>query len=133
MALLCVNDEDDTEERHRALRRERSTTANGNGRVAAISAPLAPVRRYRVEPPRRRGVGRILLVAVAWLFVAVLVVAAGLAGGAYLYLEEGVAQALTPRDAQVIAASETLDAVPRASPRSRSRSATTGAWAPRAR
>ena len=81
-----------------------------------MAPPLAPVRRYRVEPPRRRGVGRILLVAVAWLFVAVLVVAAGLAGGAYLYLEEGVAQALTPRDAQVIAASETLDAVPAGEP-----------------
>jgi hypothetical protein len=73
---------------------EDNGNGNGNGRVAAVSAPLAPVRRYRVEAPRRRGVGRILALAAAWLFAAVLVVAAGLAGGAYLYLEEGVADAI---------------------------------------
>jgi len=95
---------------------DHNGNGNGNGRAAAVPAPLAPVHRYRVEAPRRRGVGRILLTAVAWLFVVVLVVAAGLAGGAYLYLEEGVAQAIAPRDAQVIAASETLDAVPAGEP-----------------
>src|SRR5262245_18053921 len=82
---------------------------NGNGRAGAVASPLAPVRSYRVEPPRRRGVGRILLTEFAWLFAIVIVVAAGLAGGTYLYHEEGVAQAIAPRDAQVIAASKTLD------------------------
>src|SRR6187402_64500 len=95
---------------------EANGNGNGNGRVAAVSAPLAPVRRYRAEPPRRRGVGRILLVAFAWLIVAVLVVTAGLAGGAYLYVEEGVAEAIAPRDQQMIAASKTLDAVPAGEP-----------------
>ena len=95
---------------------DQNGNGNGNGRVATVTAPLAPVRRYRVEPPRRRGIGRVLLVAVAWLVAVVLVVAAGLAGGAYLYLEEGVAQAIAPRDAQVIAAAETLDAVPAGEP-----------------
>ena len=95
---------------------DQNGNGNGNGRVATVTAPLAPVRRYRVEPPRRRGIGRVLLVAFAWLFAVVLVVAAGLAGGAYLYLEEGVAQAIAPRDAQVIAAAETLDAVPAGEP-----------------
>ena len=65
---------------------DQNGNGNGNGRVATVTAPLAPVRRYRVEPPRRRGIGRVLLVAFAWLFAVVLVVAAGLAGGTYLDL-----------------------------------------------
>src|SRR5262245_15576584 len=100
----------------RSTRAGQNGTGNGKRRAPRRPPPLAPVRRYRVEPPRRRGVGRILLTAFAWLFAIVVVVAAGLAGGTYLYLEEGVAQAIAPRDAQVIAASKTLDAVPAGEP-----------------
>src|SRR5213594_46162 len=63
----------------------RGAEVNGNGRAVLPPGPATFTRYRQPEPPRRTAlqwVGRILL----WLLVAVLVVAAGLLGGAYLWL-----------------------------------------------
>jgi LCP family protein required for cell wall assembly len=86
----------------------RGAGVDGNGRVVLPPAATTPMTLYR-QPERRRRtslqlVGRILL----WLLIAVLVVAAGLLGGAYLYFHEQVkaVQAHTP---DVIRAEKGLD------------------------
>src|SRR5215210_237132 len=89
---------------------------SANGRAVLPPPPAAPVTRYRVEPPRRRGFLRTLLLVVVWLFVLGLIVAAGLAGGAYLYVEEGVGHHLAPRSEQVKVAARRLDAIPAGEP-----------------
>src|SRR5438093_13758862 len=89
----------------------RGAEVNGNGRAVLPPGPATFTRYRQPEPPRRTAlqlVGRILL----WLLIAVLVVAAGLLGGAYLYFHEQVkaVQAHTP---EVIRAEKGLD-VPQA-------------------
>jgi LCP family protein required for cell wall assembly len=90
----------------------RGAGVDGNGRAVLPPAATTPMTLYR-QPDRRQRtglqlVGRILL----WLLIAVLVVAAGLLGGAYLYFHEQVkaVQAHTP---DVIRAEKGLD-VPQA-------------------
>ncbi len=65
--------------------------ATGNGRPLLPPGPLTPVSRYRQPPPPPRSglqlVGRILF----WVALAVLMLAAALAGGAYLFFHESVA------------------------------------------
>lgn len=63
---------------------------NGNGHSAA--PPLfGPIVRYRQpEPPRRSAIGLILR-GFGWLLLAVVVIASGVAGGAYLYGHESLA------------------------------------------
>jgi LCP family protein required for cell wall assembly len=86
----------------------RGAGVDGNGRAVLPPATTTPMTLYRQpERGRRTGlqlVGRILL----WLLIAVLVVAAGLLGGAYLYFHEQVkaVQAHTP---DVIRAEKGLD------------------------
>ena len=86
----------------------RGAAFDGNGRTVLPPSALTPMTVYRQpEPPRRTGlqlVGRILL----WLFVALLVVGAGLLGGAYLYVHEEV-KATRPHSRDVIVASRRLD------------------------
>ena len=63
----------------------RGAEVNGNGRAVLPPGPATFTRYRQPESPRRTAfqwVGRILL----WLLVAVLVVASGLLGGAYLWL-----------------------------------------------
>src|SRR5919206_345984 len=86
----------------------RGAGVDGNGRAVLPPATRTPMTLYR-QPARTRRtglqlMGRILL----WLLVAVLVVAAGLLGGAYLYFHEQVkaVQAHTP---DVIRAEKGLD------------------------
>jgi LCP family protein required for cell wall assembly len=81
----------------------RAGAANGNGH-GALPPLLGPARRYRQPDPPRRS-GRALAARVlGWLALAVLVVAAGLAGGAYLYGHETLnaiaAHSKPVRDAQ---------------------------------
>src|SRR5919202_3035497 len=86
----------------------RGAGVDGNGRAVLPPATTTPMTLYRQPEGRRRTgiqlVGRILL----WLLIAVLVVAAGLLGGAYLYFQEQVkaVQAHTP---DVIRAEKGLD------------------------
>ena len=65
----------------------RSTGVNGNGHSAA--PPLfGPMVRYQSPEPPRRSVIGLILRGFAWLVLAVLVIGAGVAGGAYLYAHE---------------------------------------------
>jgi LCP family protein required for cell wall assembly len=75
----------------------RSGTANGNGRAVLPPAVSEPVRLYR-QPKVERGFGFYLFWTIAWLLVAVVTAAVGLAGGVYLLYHETLhdVQAHTP-------------------------------------
>jgi LCP family protein required for cell wall assembly len=63
---------------------------NGNGHSAA--PPLfGPIARYRQPDPPRRSVIGLILRGFGWLVLAVAVIAAGAAGGVYLYGHETLA------------------------------------------
>jgi LCP family protein required for cell wall assembly len=89
----------------------RAAEMNGNGRAVYPPAIAPPMRRYRQPEPEPRSlvglVGRILL----WLIVATLMLAGGIAGGAYLYVERDIAQGLEARSFDVKIAQQKLDAV----------------------
>jgi len=88
----------------------RGAEVNGNGRAVLPPGPATFTRYRQPEPPRRTAlqwVGRILL----WLLVAVLVVAAGLLVGAYLWLHAR-ANETHARSADVIEATKYTDAPP---------------------
>ena len=62
---------------------------NGNGH-SAVPPAFGPIVRYRhPEPPRRSLIGLVLR-GFGWLVLVVVVVAAGAAGGLYLYTHESV-------------------------------------------
>ena len=63
----------------------RAATLNGNGRAVLPPIVVDAMRRYRQPEPPRRSTGRFLAQFLGWVFIAVLVVASGLAGGLYLY------------------------------------------------
>jgi LCP family protein required for cell wall assembly len=85
----------------------RVAVGNGNGRAVLPPGALTPITRYE-QPERRRGplrtVGRILFFCVA-LLVAI---AAGVAGGAFIYTDEN-AHAFAPRSVQTARAAKSLD------------------------
>ena len=80
----------------------RGAAVNGNGRAVLPPAVLEPapatIRRYQQPAPPRRGVLHVVGRVLVWLATAVVVTAAGVAGGLYLYLHETVASvaATTP-------------------------------------
>ncbi len=94
----------------------RAAELNGNGHAVYPPAIGAPVRRYRQPEPDPRSLaglfGRIFL----WLVIGALMLAAGIAGGTYLYVEQDIANSLTPTSADVREAQETLDVVIPGSP-----------------
>ena len=69
----------------------RGAGANGNGRAVLPPAVQLPQThtRYR-QPSRERSVAGIVAAVLGWLLVAIVTVAVGLAGGAYLYFHETV-------------------------------------------
>ena len=89
----------------------RAADLNGNGHAVYPPAIGSPVRRYRQPEPDPRSLaglfGRIFL----WLVIGALMLAAGIAGGTYLYVEQDIASSLGPRSADVKAAQEALDVV----------------------
>jgi LCP family protein required for cell wall assembly len=89
----------------------RAAELNGNGHAVFPPAIGAPMRRYRQPEPEPRSLaglfGRIFL----WLVIVALMLAAGIAGGTYLYVEQDIASSLGPRSADVKAAQKTLDVV----------------------
>jgi LCP family protein required for cell wall assembly len=81
--------------------------ANGNGHATLPPAPLAPITLYRQPPPPPRRRGATVLRVLGWAAVVLATCAAGVAGGAYLYLHESVA-AVAPRSEEVKEAQKTL-------------------------
>jgi LCP family protein required for cell wall assembly len=92
----------------------RATAGNGNGNGHAVLPPgaLTPVSRYH-QPERQRGALRTVGVIVFILVALVLAVVAGVAGGAYIYTDEG-AHALAPRAEATKKAIKILGKVPEA-------------------
>jgi len=66
----------------------RAATLNGNGRAVLPPPVREPVRRYRQPPPPPRTTRRLVFRVFGWIFIALLVVASGIAGGLYLYSHE---------------------------------------------
>jgi LCP family protein required for cell wall assembly len=75
------------------LKRGIGQAAGANGNGHSVVPPLfGPVARYKQpDGPRRSVMGWILRI-FGWLVLALLVVGAGIAGGAYLYAHESIAQ-----------------------------------------
>jgi LCP family protein required for cell wall assembly len=70
----------------------RGATVNGNGRPVLPPGALSPITIYRQpEPPPRSGWATLRTI-FAWAFVALLVVLGSIAGGAYLWFHESVAE-----------------------------------------
>jgi LCP family protein required for cell wall assembly len=62
---------------------------NGNGH-SALPPMFGPIVRYRQPEPPRRSVIGVLFRGLGWLLLALAVIAAGVAGGAYLYGHESL-------------------------------------------
>jgi len=86
----------------------RGHGGNGNGKMQLPPGPIEPVTIYRQPEPPRRSKGRLALGILGWLATVILVCAAGVAGGAYLYLHETVA-AVAPKSADVKITAKRLD------------------------
>jgi len=85
----------------------RAATLNGNGRAVLPPIVVEPMRRYRQPEPPPRSTGRFIAKFLGWVAVAVLVVAAGLAGGLYLYGHQTL-QAISAHSVQVKKAQKDL-------------------------
>jgi LCP family protein required for cell wall assembly len=89
----------------------RSAAADGNGRAVLPPGVLEPMRRYVQPPPPPRSRGRLAAAIFGWFLLAVLVVAAGLAGGLYLYTRETL-NALAPKSQALKVTQKDLKGVP---------------------
>ncbi len=69
----------------------RGHSGNGNGKMQLPPGPAAPVTIYRQPEPPRRSRSRLALSILGWAFTVIVVCATGVAGGAYLYTHETVA------------------------------------------
>jgi LCP family protein required for cell wall assembly len=93
----------------------RSAASNGNGHGVLPPDAVSAIRRYE-QPPRRRTWGAVLGRILLWLVIASATVGAGLAGGAYLYLDEGVSEGIQARSPDVKRAAKKLNVVPAGQP-----------------
>lgn len=97
----------------------RAAAGNGNGRAVLPPTILGgngaspQVSRYRQPPPPNRSTGRLIGAVFGWIFLGLIVVVAGLAGGLYLYGHETLG-ALSPNTPEAKATSK--DVTPIASP-----------------
>ena len=81
--------------------------ANGNGTPVLPPGAMSPVSFYR-QAPAKRSRARLAARVALWLGMASLVLAAGAAGGAYLYFHESVA-AVAAKTPEVKRAARTLE------------------------
>jgi LCP family protein required for cell wall assembly len=88
----------------------RGAGVNGNGHGVFPPSTFEPMRRYRQPEPPRRSTRGLIATAFEWVLVAILVVAAGLAGGLYLYAHETL-NALAPHSTAVKKATKYLHTV----------------------
>ena len=93
----------------------RGAGVNGNGHGVFPPSPLEPMRRYRPPDPPRRSTRQLIATAFEWVLVAILVVAAGLAGGLYLYAHQTL-NALAPHSTAVKKATKYLHTVAASQP-----------------
>jgi len=89
----------------------RGAAVNGNGRAVLPPGSIEPMRRYRQPEPPRRSTRKVLAAVFGWIVLGLLVVAAGLAGGLYLYAHETL-NALAPHSKAVKESTKFLQAVP---------------------
>ena len=85
----------------------RTAAGNGNGHAVLPPGALSPVTRYQ-QPEKRRGALRTTGLILFFLLSAAVAVAAGVAGGGYIYTDEN-AHALAPRSVQTARAAKTLN------------------------
>ena len=86
----------------------RGHSGNGDGKMQLPPGPVAPVTIYRQPDPPRRSRRSLALAILGWAVTVVVVCAAGIAGGAYLYLHESVA-AVAPKSIDVKITAKRLD------------------------
>src|SRR3954451_19242194 len=112
----------------------RGAELNGNGRAIYPPSPPTPMSRYRQPDPPKRGAWHLVAAIFLWTILAALIIGAAAGGAAYLKGHQFV-DAISPKTKADIAAAKRLPpAAPapiRASRRSRSSSAPTGAKASR--
>jgi LCP family protein required for cell wall assembly len=89
----------------------RAAELNGNGRAVYPPAIAAPMTRYRQPLPPRHGTIALAGKLFLWVVIVALMLAAGVAGGTYLYVERDIAQGLEAKSLDVKIAQEKLDAV----------------------
>jgi LCP family protein required for cell wall assembly len=90
----------------------RTEAANGNGHAVVPPGALSPMTRYR-WPEKERGTLRMVGLILFILVALAAAVVAGVAGGAYIYTDEG-AHALAPRAEATKKALKILKDVPEA-------------------
>ena len=81
---------------------------NGNGKMQLPPGQVTPVTIYRQPEPPRRAKGRLALSILGWGLTVLLVFIVGVAGGAYLYAHETIAD-VAPRSVDVKASAKKLD------------------------
>ena len=89
----------------------RAAAVNGNGRAVLPPGVFEPMRRYRQPPPPPRSTRRLAARVFGWILLVILVIAAGLAGGLYLYGHETL-NALAPKSKALISTEKDLQGVP---------------------
>ena len=93
----------------------RGAAVNGNGHGVLPPSAVEPIRRYRQPEPPRRSTKRLVAQVFGWILLALLVVAAGLAGGLYLYAHQTL-NALAPHSKAVKESTKYLHTVPPSQP-----------------
>jgi len=69
----------------------RGAEVNGNGHGVIPPGALSPVTLYRQAPPAKPGLAKVIGKFFLWLFVLLVMLVAGLAGGFYLWAHETAA------------------------------------------
>jgi LCP family protein required for cell wall assembly len=93
----------------------RAATLNGNGRAVLPPPVRESMRRYRQPPPPARTTRGLVGRVFGWILLAVVVVAAGVGGGLYLYGHETLG-AIGAHTKGAIAASKDKNLTPIATP-----------------
>jgi polyisoprenyl-teichoic acid--peptidoglycan teichoic acid transferase len=89
----------------------RSADVNGDGRAVFPPGVGAPMTIYRQPARPRRSRLRLAAQILLWLMAVALMLAGGVAGGAYLYVERDIADRLQARTPDLKIAQEKLDVV----------------------
>jgi LCP family protein required for cell wall assembly len=89
----------------------RAAEVNGNGRAVYPPEIAPPMRRYRQPDAPSRGALAIVGTVVLWVVIAALMLAGGVAGGVYLYVDHDIAEGIQARSLDVREAQRALDAV----------------------